>query len=64
MLDRHTRYGDAGAELPQVFLGLRGRIVDLSGLANASQLLALAEAEVAALSPEEMILVAVAPRGR
>jgi N-methylhydantoinase A/oxoprolinase/acetone carboxylase beta subunit len=62
ILDRHTRYGDAGAELPQVLLGVRGKIVNLSGMANAGQVLALAEAEMAALSPEETILVAVAPR--
>jgi N-methylhydantoinase A/oxoprolinase/acetone carboxylase beta subunit len=62
MLDQYTRYGDAGAELPQVFLGSRARVVNLSGLANSDQVLALAQAETSALEPEEMVLIAVAPR--
>jgi len=62
MLDQHTRYGDAGAELPQVFLGVRARMVNLSGLATADQVIALAQAETSALSAEELVLIAVAPR--
>jgi len=62
MLDRHTRYGDAGAELPQVFLGVRARMVNLSGLATADQVMALAQAETSALPAEEMVLIAVVPR--
>ncbi len=62
MLDQHTRYGDAGAELPQVFLGVRARIVNLSGLATADQVMALAQAETSALPAEEMVLVAVSRR--
>jgi len=61
-LEEYTRYGDAGAELPQVFLGVRARIVNLSGLASARQVVALMQAEASALPPEEMILIAVAPR--
>ena len=61
-LERHTRYGDAGAELPQVFLGVRARIVNLSGLAGREQVLALAQAETSALPAEEPVLIAIAPR--
>jgi N-methylhydantoinase A/oxoprolinase/acetone carboxylase beta subunit len=61
-LDQHTKYGDAGAELPQLFLGLRGRIVDLSGLISSAQVLALAQVEIAGLAPDEKIMIAVAPR--
>jgi len=61
-LDQHTKYGDAGAELPQLFLGLRGRIVNLSGLISSAQVLALAQAEIAGLAPDEKIMIAVAPR--
>ena len=62
LLGEYTRYGDAGAEPPQFFLGLRGRIVDLSGLASAGQMMALAEAELTALAPSEKLVVAVALR--
>jgi N-methylhydantoinase A/oxoprolinase/acetone carboxylase beta subunit len=62
LLDECTRYGDAGAELPQLFLGVRARMVDLSGLVNAVQVMALAEAEIAGLGEEERLLLLAAPR--
>ena len=58
-----TRYGDAGAELPQLFLGVRGRIVNLSGLVDLAQVLSLAEAELAGTAQDEPVLAVVAPRG-
>jgi N-methylhydantoinase A len=62
VLEELTTYGDAGAELPQLFLGLRARIVNLSGLISAEQVLSLAEAELAGLAPEEQVLVLGAKR--
>jgi hypothetical protein len=62
VVGEHTRYGDAGAELPQVFLGVRARIVNLSGLPNAGQVLSLAEAEIAGLAADESVMAVVAPR--
>ncbi len=63
VLEEETRYGDAGAELPQLFLGLRGRIVNLSGLVSAAQVLSLAEAEIAGLAREELVVAVAAARG-
>ncbi len=63
LLEQETRYGDAGAELPQLFLGLRGRIVNLSGLVKGDQVLSLADAELAEMSSDELVLAAAAPRG-
>ncbi len=63
LLEEETRYGDAGAELPQLFLGLRGRIVNLSGLVSQAQVLSLAEAEVAGVARDEPLLAAAARRG-
>jgi N-methylhydantoinase A len=62
VLEELTTYGDAGAELPQLFLGLRARVVNLSGLISAEQVLSLAEAELAGLAPEEQMLVLGARR--
>ena len=62
LLDEQTRYGDAGAELPQLFLGVRGRIINLSGLVSAGQVVSLAEAETGELPKNEMVLAVVAPR--
>jgi len=63
MLDEETRYGDAGGELPQLFLGLRGRIVNLSGLVSGAQVLSLAEAELAGLGRKELVVAVAAARG-
>ncbi len=63
LLDSQTRYGDAGAEMPQLFLGVRGRIANLSGLVDAAQVLSLADAEIAGMPPNEPVLSIVAPRG-
>ncbi|MBK8915321.1 MAG: hydantoinase/oxoprolinase [Phycisphaerales bacterium] len=37
LAERHTRYSDAGATIPRCFALADGRIVDLSGLCEASQ---------------------------
>ncbi|MFB3881025.1 MAG: hydantoinase/oxoprolinase family protein [Armatimonadota bacterium] len=63
LLEARTRYGDAGAELPQLFLCLRGRVVNLSGLVDQAQVLSLAEAELAAIARDETVLAVIAPRG-
>jgi hypothetical protein len=62
LLDEHTRYGDAGAELPQMFLGVRARIVNLSGLVTAAQVLSLAGVELSGLAADEEVMIVVARR--
>ncbi|MCX7624929.1 MAG: methyltransferase, partial [Candidatus Sumerlaeaceae bacterium] len=51
--EKHTVYGDAGREFPDVFLLFRGRILDLSGLMNIDQILSLAQVETAAVGSSE-----------
>lgn len=51
--EKHTVYGDAGREFPDVFLIFRGRILDLSGLMNIDQILSLAQVEMASVSDSE-----------
>jgi len=62
-LEESVRYGDAGAQLPRLFLAVRGRIVNLTGLVNAAQVLSLAEAETAELAPDERVMMVAAPVG-
>jgi hypothetical protein len=62
LLEAHTKYGDAGAELPQMFLGVRARIVNLSGLVSAAQTLALAGAECSGLPADEQVVIVIARR--
>ncbi len=51
--EKHTVYGDAGREFPDVFLVFRGRILDLSGLMNIDQIVSLAQVETASLTSSE-----------
>ncbi len=51
--EKHTVYGDAGREFPDVFLLFRGRILDLSGLMNIDQIISLAQVETSAVGDSE-----------
>lgn len=62
LLARTTRYGDAGAEIPETFLFCGGRMVDLSGLQTAEQLAAMAAVELAGYGEEEPVVILCAPR--
>ncbi len=53
LVDELTTYGDAGALLPDVFVALSGRVLDLSGLATRDQVLAVLRAESEALAADE-----------
>jgi hypothetical protein len=44
-LDELTTYGDAGGLIPDVFLVVAGKLVDLSGLATRDQVISLVRAE-------------------
>jgi len=51
--EKHTVYGDAGREFPDVFLLFRGRILDMSGLMSIDQILSLAQVETASVGSAE-----------
>jgi N-methylhydantoinase A/oxoprolinase/acetone carboxylase beta subunit len=62
LLARTTRYGDAGAEIPETFLFCGGRMVDLSGLQTPEQLAAMAAVELAGYGDEAPVVILCAPR--
>ncbi|MBA3441732.1 MAG: hydantoinase/oxoprolinase [Pyrinomonadaceae bacterium] len=57
-----TDFGDAGRTLPDVHVLVGRRIINLSGLADAEQVIALAQAELEALPPDERLVIVAAPR--
>jgi N-methylhydantoinase A/oxoprolinase/acetone carboxylase beta subunit len=62
-LEMHAKYGDGGKEIPDCFV-LRGRkILDLTGLLNAEQVVSLANADLECVSPDEPIVVVGSLRG-
>jgi len=59
LVEELTTYGDAGALLPDVFVALSGRVLDMSGLATRDQILALLRAESEALAADEPAIALV-----
>ena len=55
-----TVYGDAGGLVPDVFLVVSGRLVDLSGLASRDQVLSLVRAEGDTLGGDEPAIAVLA----
>lgn len=62
VLQRHTAYGDAGALVPPVSIMAGRKVVDLTSLNTAEQMLSLARQELSGLGPEEPVYFLVHPR--
>ena len=61
-LEEHAHFGDGGKEIPDCFV-LQGRkLLDLSGLLDASQVVSLAMAEIEGVASDEPIVVVGALR--
>ncbi len=58
-IEHFTIYGDAGREIPGVFITYRGRIIDLSGLVEPDQIRALASLELRNVPEEEQIALLI-----
>ncbi|MEB3237561.1 MAG: hydantoinase/oxoprolinase family protein [Candidatus Sericytochromatia bacterium] len=56
-LETRARYGDGGKEIPDVFLLVGRRIVDLSGLSSAEQVVSLGQAELEGLPSEAPVVL-------
>lgn len=62
VINKLTDFGDAGRALPDVHLLVGARIVNLSGLAEIEQVLALAATELKDLPADEKIVIIASPR--
>jgi DNA-binding Lrp family transcriptional regulator len=56
-LETRARYGDGGKEIPDVFLLVGRRIVDLSGLSSAEQVVSLGQAELEGLASDAPVVL-------
>jgi hypothetical protein len=63
LLDELTIYDDGGEALPNLFIVVGKRIVDLSGLPTAGQVYSLGSVEVAGYSPDEPLIFIATGRG-
>ncbi|MDQ4121876.1 MAG: hydantoinase/oxoprolinase family protein [Acidobacteriota bacterium] len=62
IITKLTDFGDAGRALPDVHVLAGARIVNLSGLAELEQAVALAKTELENLSPDEQLVLIAAAR--
>jgi N-methylhydantoinase A len=62
VLEDLTSYGDAGGLLPDLYLLAGPRVIDLTGLLNESQILALLEIETRSLPPDEPCVLMACPK--
>jgi N-methylhydantoinase A len=62
LAEANTSYGDAGAILPNVFVILGARILDLSGLPSLDQVVSLAQVEIAGHEPDEPVVIVTSKR--
>ena len=58
LLEELTEYNDGGTNLPNIYIVLGKRIVDLSGMQSAEQIVSLGSVELAGCGAEEPLIVA------
>jgi hypothetical protein len=63
VIARNTHYGDAGAQVPAVHVVAGRKIIDLSALPSADQMMALAREDLGALPAADRVFFIVKPHG-
>jgi len=62
IIEEGLAYGDAGALPPDVFLLVGGRVLDLTGLNNRDQILAVARTELQNMPSNEPLVLLTSPK--
>ena len=58
LLEELTEYNDGGTNLPNIYIVLGKRIVDLSGMQSGEQIVSLGSVELAGCGNDEPLIVA------
>lgn len=62
MIERLTTFGDAGALVPDLYLLIGSKILDLSGLISEHQALAIVDFELSKISAEQKLILIASPK--
>lgn len=57
LMEDHTVYGDGGAEIPNVYVALGSRIIDLAGMQSHEQITSLCGMELAGIQEDENLIM-------
>jgi N-methylhydantoinase A/oxoprolinase/acetone carboxylase beta subunit len=57
LLHEHTVFGDGGAEIPNIYVVLGSRIIDLAGMQSDAQIMSLCEVELSGVQETEKIII-------
>lgn len=57
LLDQYTVYSDGGAEIPNIYIALGSRIIDLSGMQSAAQIKSVCDVELSGIQPDEKLIM-------
>lgn len=57
VLAENTVHGDGGAEIPNLYIVLGRRVIDLAGMQSESQILSLCRVELSGALPDELLIV-------
>ncbi len=57
LLDEHTVHSDGGAEIPNLYVVLGSRIIDLAGMQSEGQIMSLCQVELAGIQADEKLII-------
>lgn len=57
LIEEHTIHSDGGAEIPNLYVALGGRIIDMAGMQSAGQILSLCQVELSGVPGEERLIL-------
>lgn len=57
LLAEYTNYSDGGAEIPNIYIALGSRIIDLSGMKGAAQIMAVCDVELSGIQDDEKLIM-------
>lgn len=57
LVEDHTKFADAGEEVPNIYVAVGSRIIDLAGMQSGKQIMSLCETELARISADTEIII-------